>query len=154
MIYASIADADAVNRCLSAGLEAEVPLEIGGKLDPLNSRPLPVCGRVEFLKPDAPNPQAVLNLNGIRVILTSKRVAFHRRQQFLDLGIAPEEHRIIAIKIGYLEPELKAMARKAYLALSPGAVNQDIVSLPFKRIPRPCYPFDPDMDWQPAAKLF
>lgn len=154
MIYASIADAVSLNRCVDAGLGAEVRLDIGGKLDSLNSRPLPVSGRVDFVKPDESNPQVVLNLGGVRVILTSKRAAFHRRQQFLDLGIRPEEHRIIAVKIGYLEPELKAMARKAYLALSPGAVDQDIASLPFKRIQRPCYPFDPHMDWAPAAKLF
>ena len=154
LIYASIADADAVNRCISAGLKAEVALDIGGKLDPMNSRPLPVTGRVEFIKTDELNAQAVVRVNGIRVILTSKRAAFHRRQQFLDLGLRPEEHQIIAVKIGYLEPELKAMARKAYLALSPGAVNQDIVSLPFKRIQRPCFPFDQDMDWAPAVQLF
>ncbi|MCY3833704.1 MAG: M81 family metallopeptidase [Chloroflexi bacterium] len=154
MIYASIADAESVQGCIDAGLSAEVSLNIGGKLDSLNSRPLPVAGHVEFIKPDESNPQVVLNASGIRVILTSKRAAFHRRQQFHDLGLAPEEHRIIAVKIGYLEPELKAMARNAFLALSPGAVDQDIASLPFQRIQRPCYPFDRDMDWTPVVQLF
>ena len=33
----------------------------------------------------------------------------------------------------------------AFLALTPGAVNQDIPSLPFHRVQRPVYPLDPEM---------
>ena len=109
---------------------------------------------MKFIKLDETNPQVLLQVGGIRIILTAKRTPFHHRQQFLDLDLVPEAHRIIAVKIGYLVPELKAMAQKAYLALSPGAVNQDILSLPFKRITRPCYPFDPDMNWTPQVQLF
>ncbi|MCA9885058.1 MAG: MlrC C-terminal domain-containing protein, partial [Anaerolineae bacterium] len=79
---------------------------------------------------------------------------FHYRQQFLDLGIVPEDHKIVVVKIGYLVPELKAMAQKAYLALSPGAVNQDIINLTYNRIQRPCYPFDADMIWSPTVQVF
>lgn len=154
LVYASIPDVEAVQRCLSAGLGEKVELEIGGKLGRLNARPLPVRGRVQFIKADDANPQIALRVDGVRIILTAKRTPFHHRQQFLDLGIKPEAHRIIAVKIGYLVPELKAMAKKAYLALSPGAVYQDIASLPFRRITRPCFPFDPDMEWTPQVQLF
>ncbi len=154
LVYASIPDAEAVQRCLNAGLGANVALEIGGVMGRLNAKPLPVRGRILFIKADETNPQVVLQVDGIRIVLTAKRTPFHHRQQFLDLNIRPEAHRIIAVKIGYLVPELKAMARKSYLALSPGAVNQDIASLPFRRIARPCYPFDPDIDWTPQIQLF
>lgn len=154
LVYASIPDVEAVQRCLSAGLGANVELEIGGKLDRRHAQPLPVGGKVQFIKADETNPQIVLHVDGIRIILTAKRTPFHHRQQFLDLDIKPEAHRIIAVKIGYLVPELKAMARRSYLALSPGAVNQDITTLPFKRITRPCFPFDPDMEWTPQVQLF
>ena len=109
---------------------------------------------MQFIKRDETNPQVVLRVGGIRIILTARRTAFHHRRQFLDLNVKPEAHRIIAVKIGYLVPELKAMARRNFLALSPGAVNQDITSLPFKRITRPCFPFDPDMVWTPQVQLF
>lgn len=154
LVYASIPDREAVQVCIRAGFDAEVELEIGGLLDTRNSRPLPIRGRVEFLLLNKSNPHVLLRKDGIRIILTAQRTAFHRRQQFLNLGITPEAHQIVAVKVGYLVPELKAMARVAYLALSPGAVNQDIVSLPFKRIRRPCYPFDPDMNWTPQVQLF
>jgi len=154
MIYASIADPAAVRTCITAGLGAEVNLQIGGKLDRTNSQPLDISGTVDAIKADPENPQVVLKSGGIHIILTGKRTPFHRRQQFTDLNLAPEEHDIVAIKIGYLEPELKAMSRASYLALSPGAVNQDITALPFNRIERPCYPFDPDMDWEPVVEIF
>lgn len=154
MIYASIADPAAVHDCIAAGLGAAVDLQIGGKLDKRNSQPLDISGTVEAISADADNPQVVLKSDGIRAILTSKRIPFHHRQQFLDLNLIPEEHKIVAVKIGYLEPELKAMAKTAYLALTPGAVNQDITALPFARIQKPCYPFDPDMEWAPIAEVF
>ncbi len=154
LLYASIADAAAVKICQAAGSGTEVSLELGGKLDTANGCALPVRGIVETLKADEMNPQAVLKIGGIRVILTAKRTAFHRRQQFLELNLLPEAQRIIAVKIGYLVPELKAMAKEAYLALSPGAVNQDITALPFHQIQRPCYPFDAAMEWSPTVQMY
>ena len=153
MIYASIPDADAVAHCMDAGLGATVNLEIGGKLDRVNSRPLAITAFVDVIDDQAESPQVVLNSSGVRVILTSKRTPFHRRQQFIDLNLRPEDHQIVVVKVGYLVPELKAMAKMSYLALSPGAVNQDIVALPFKRIQRPCYPFDLFMRWSPTVLL-
>lgn len=154
LVYASIADEAAVQACMEAGIGAKLDLVIGGKLDHLNSQPLAISGIVEFIKADARNPQVALNCAGIRVILTARRASFQRRQQFLDLNIIPEDHDIIVVKIGYLVPELKAMAALNYLALSPGAVNQDLLSLRFEHINRPCYPFDADMQWSPEAQLF
>ena len=154
MVYASMADAAAVEQCQAAGIGASLNLMIGGKLDHLNSQPLAISGAVEFIKPDARNPQVVLRAGGIRVILTARRTSFQGRQQFLDLNIRPEDHKIIVVKIGYLVPELKAMARRSILALSPGAVNQDLLALTFERISRPCYPFDADMAWSPEVQLF
>lgn len=154
MIYASIPDPEAVKTCIQAGQGNEVDLSIGGNYDTRNSQPLDVTGVVETIKSDEENPQVVLKCGGIRIIITSKRTPFHYRQQFLDLNLIPEDHHMIVVKIGYLVPELKAMAQKAYLALSPGAVNQDIVKLPYQRIQRPCYPFDPNMAWSPETIIY
>ncbi|MDQ7027537.1 MAG: M81 family metallopeptidase [Anaerolineae bacterium] len=154
MVYASIPDAIAVEMCIDAGLGASVTLEIGGKLDKKHSQPLSVSGIVQFILDKPHNRQVVMKSDGILIIITEQRTPFHHRQQFVDLNIIPEEQHIIVVKIGYLVPELKAMAKKAYLALSAGAVNQDIVRLPYQRIHRPCYPFDSDMIWTPQVQVF
>ncbi len=159
-LVAGIADPEAVSRCEEAGPGAEVEFLLGGKLDPVHARPLRVTGRVVSLhrRPwlvsfagtsDVVNRMAVVDVQGIQVIVTERRTPFHRLADFLDLDIDPRRHPIVIVKIGYLEPELKAFAAKALLALSPGAVNQDITSLSYGRIQRPMYPFDPDMAWEP-----
>ena len=153
MIYAGITDEAAVSACVDVGVGGTVAFEIGGKLDSSHCQPLPVSGVVSFIKRDATNPQAVIDVGGIHIILTARRTAFHLRRQFADLDLVPEAHQIVAVKIGYLEPELKAMAADACLALSPGAVDQDIASLAFKRVRRPFYPLDADMRWTPAVEV-
>jgi microcystin degradation protein MlrC len=82
--------------------------------------------------------------------VAQRRRPFHYIEDFTKLGINPHEHKIVVVKVGYLVPELKAAAKKAFIALSPGAVDQDIERLPFKRIQRPMYPLDKDMTWSAA----
>lgn len=155
-VYASIPDAEAVNICHSAGIGAEVDLVLGGKLDPINGSPLAVHGKVVALaSPEwtgvggGTNKQAVVQIGGVHAIITERRTPFHYESDFQRLNIEPTQHKIVAVKVGYLVPDLKRMASKAFLALSPGAVNQDIVALPYKRIGRPIYPLDPELEWSP-----
>ena len=161
-VVAGIADSQAVSMCESVGPGADVEFLLGGKLDPVHAKPLRVKGRVVSLhrQPwlvshagDAAllNRMAVVDVQGIQVIVTERRTPFHHLADFLNLDIDPRQHKIVVVKIGYLEPELKSFAAKALLALSPGAVNQDIIGLPFTRIHRPTYPFDPDMVWSPGG---
>jgi microcystin degradation protein MlrC len=130
-----------------------VDLSLGGKLDPVNGKPLNVSGVVERIetfdwRSGLSNRQAVVRVGGVLVIVTERRTPFHYEADFQRLGIEPTEHQIVAVKIGYLVPDLKRMARTALLAFSPGAVDQFITRLPFKRIERPKYPLDPEMTWQ------
>ena len=48
----------------------------------------------------------------------------------------------MVVKIGYLEPELHAMAADWLLALTPGGVDQDLLRLGHHKVERPLYPFD------------
>jgi microcystin degradation protein MlrC len=147
-VYAGVADAEAVGACLQAGVGAEVSIALGGKLDPHFGAPLPVRGRVIAAEANAMNKRAVLDVRGVKVVVTERRTPFHQLSQFRELGIEPLDHSIVALKIGYLVPELARAAPKTLLALSPGAVDQDIARLPFRRVQRPVYPIDPDMRWE------
>ncbi len=91
----------------------------------------------------------VLQSAGVQLVITERRTPFHHRQQFLKLGLDPASCKIVVVKIGYLEPELQQMAAASLLALTPGAVNQEITSLPYRRLTRPIYPLDPAMNWCP-----
>jgi microcystin degradation protein MlrC len=145
-IYAGISDPLAVTACFAAGVGQDVEVSLGGKLDPVHAQPLPVRGTVAALLSDDPvgGRIAVLRAGGVQIILTSRRKPYHYLQDFTNLGLDPATHKITVVKIGYLEPELRQIARHALLALTPGAVNQDIPALNYQRVIRPIYPLDPD----------
>jgi microcystin degradation protein MlrC len=150
-VVASIADATAVDTCFVSGINGDVSLSLGGKLDPVHAQPLPVNGRVLNLVEADPvgGKIAVLQVDQVKVIITERRKPFHYIAEFEKLGIDPLAHKIVVVKIGYLVPDLRRAAPLALLALSPGAVDQFIERLPYKRIHRPMYPLDLDMTWEP-----
>lgn len=152
-ILASIADHQAVAICQSAGVGADVELTLGGKLDPHTSQPLATEGRVLQIVPSQ-NTEVVVEIGGVKTIVTERRRPYHFIADFQRLGLEPLAHKIVVVKIGYLEPDLKRAAPLALLALSPGAVDQDIERLAFQRIQRPIYPLDKDMTWTPDPVIF
>lgn len=155
-IFASIPDPAAIQICLTAGIGATVSLRLGGKLDPVHGSELSITGRVLTLSNHDPVAgwQAVVKVGGVDVIITEKRKPFHKRQDFLSLDLDPLLHTVTVVKIGYLEPELKAMARHHFLVLSPGAVPPLISSIPYQNVIRPLFPLDEDFEWKPSARLF
>jgi microcystin degradation protein MlrC len=154
-LFASLPDAEAVAACHAAGTGRAVSLEIGGKLDPVHGNPLPVTGTVQTVntETDSGGRSAVLRVGNVSVILTENRKPFHLRTDFLRLGLDPLEHTVTVVKIGYLEPELKAMARGHFLVLSPGAVHPLPTSLPYQHRTRPLFPFEQDFNWKPQATM-
>lgn len=146
-IVASIADPAAVTACFVARVGHEVAVALGGKLDPVHGQPLAVQGRVAaLLRADRVGGDiAVLQVGGVHIISTSRRKPYHFVRDMQALGLDPAEHHVTAVKIGYLVPDLRRAAKHALLALTPGAVNQDIPSLTYSRVPRPVFPLDPDM---------
>ena len=149
-LYASLADAAAVNACFTAGLGAALILSLGGKLDPVHGKPLSVTGAVKKLYESASSGRLViLGIDNVDVILSERRLAFTTLAQFTELGLDPLDYRIVCLKLGYLFPDFQRIAPCAIMALSPGAINALPETLPFHKIQRPMYPFDRDFDWSP-----
>jgi microcystin degradation protein MlrC len=155
-IYASVPDAAAVAACQAAGVGGEVRVDLGGKLDPIHAAPFPLQGSVATLFDGDPvgGDIAVLRAGGVNIIITSRRKPYHVIRDFANLGLDIAAHKLTAVKIGYLEPELRQAARHAFLALTPGAVNQDIPSLRYARVERPIFPLDRMFTPDLTARLF
>jgi microcystin degradation protein MlrC len=94
--------------------------------------------------------EVVLRIGSVYVILTRLRKPYHHEHDFTDLALNPRTADVVIVKIGYLEPELFAMAAGWKMALTPGGVDQDLMRLGHHRIRRPMFPFDPRM---PAPDL-
>ncbi|QFY62666.1 M81 family metallopeptidase (plasmid) [Rhizobium grahamii] len=153
-LVAGITDRPAVEACFAAGLGKTLSLRIGGSLDP-SSTPALVEAEVLFLDNPGPLPerQAVVRIGGVTVVLAARRRPYHNISDFTRLGLAPEKVRLLAVKSGYLSPELAPIANPNLMALTQGVVNQDIEHLESNRRLRPAFPFDRDFDFRPSARL-
>ncbi len=147
-IYAAIVDPDVTATAVDAGVGATVSVKLGGKIDSGPCGPVPLTAEVIAIDPAG--AAIVLGVGGLRVIVTARRKPYHLESDVTELGLSPRDADLVIVKIGYLEPELYAMAADWLLALTPGGVNQDLLRLGHHRIERPMFPFDPDM---PAPDL-
>jgi microcystin degradation protein MlrC len=143
-VVAGITDPEAVDLCAQAGAGCKITLNVGGKLDRINGHPLELTGLVEHIDPPS---LAVLRIGGVRVILISERRAFSEIRSFERAGINPLEQRVIVVKVGLLFSEIRDIARKAIMALSPGFTSLMLEKLPYKRIKRPVFPLDKDTEF-------
>jgi microcystin degradation protein MlrC len=150
VLIAGICDEPATEACYKAGVGATLPLSIGATLDPKSSKPVHVQAKVRFVRhpPDSLGREAVVEARGITVALTARRRPFHLISHFNALGLDPTRCKILVVKSGYLEPEIARIANPNLMALTDGAVNQDIVNLTnYHR--KPSYPFQADLEWKP-----
>lgn len=150
-LVAGLCDREAVAHCQAAGEAATVELPLGGKLDTFHGTPLPVTARVLRLVAGEGKDegQALLQVAGVTVIVTSRRQGFTTLADFAAAEVDPRDYQIVVVKLGYLFPELIAIAAHALMALSPGASDLDLPRLPYQRIARPMFPVDQEFDWNP-----
>jgi microcystin degradation protein MlrC len=152
-LVAGIADLPATELCYQHAPGTILSLRIGATLDPQGSRPIDVEAEILFLLA-AENPRdrrAVVKIDGVTVVLTASRCPFHYIRDFTALGLHPTDFKLLAVKSGYLSPELAPLARPALMALSDGAIPQDLESLPANRLRPPTFPFDRSFAWEPSA---
>lgn len=150
-VIAGIADRPATDACYKAGVGATLPLKIGGALDPQGSRPVEVTAKVVFLLPtdSLRERQAVVEVRGISAVLTARRRPFHEIRDFTSLGLEPTSFKIVAVKAGYLVPDIAKIANPNLMALTDGAINEDIENLPKNNYRVPTYPFVSGLEWKP-----
>ena len=113
-------------------------------MDDVHAPPVALDAVVEHVHVGDPvaRTEVVLRTGGLRLLLTERRKPYHLEGDFLRNGIDARAADVVVVKIGYLEPELFAMAADWRLALTPGGVDQDLARLPHQRIARPMHPYD------------
>ncbi len=153
VVFGGIADRPAVDACYKAGVGKSIPLSIGATLDPIASKPVKVQATVKALL-DEKNPakrEAAVQIQGITLILSAYRRPYHEIVDFTKLGIDPKAAKILVVKSGYLEPQIKAIANPNLMALTDGSINQDIVHLPKNKYRPPTFPFVDDLKYTPSV---
>jgi len=149
-VLAGIVDPEAVELCLEAGVGTEVQFAVGGKIDNVFCKPLPIQGtvlRIKHLNEDSNQTAAILQVEGVTLVLLNWTTAYTDPAHFRAVEIDPLAHKIVVVKEGYLFQGLRDIAPHAIMALTPGFANQIMQDLEYKQVRRPIYPLDPEMTW-------
>ena len=148
LIYASIPDPGFVDQAVAAGVGGDVSAPAGALIDARYAPPVELSGTVEAIEHGDVHAETevVVRVGSVHVIVTRKRKPYHLEADFTRLGLNPRESDIVVVKIGYLVPELYDMRGDWIMALTPGGVDQDLERLDYRRIERPMFPLDEDME--------
>jgi len=153
---AALVDPESVQKAIQAGEGKEIILEVGGKLDRINSKPLEIVGRVKLITSanliDSLHNNYEVNMghlvvleleNNIDVVLAENRGRVYEPTFFYNLGIQPETKKIVIIKDA-IAPALtyKQIAKRVIFVNSPGWCSQNFKLLKYNHIPRPIFPLD------------
>jgi microcystin degradation protein MlrC len=141
-----INDADSAAACKAAGVGATVALSLGGKSDGM---PFACTARVEKLTDGtfaltgpmgAGNPgnlgdTALLDIDGVRVMVTSRKMQALDQAILRHVGIEPAECPIIALKSSvHFRADFGPIAEHVIVAIAPGPVVADPAVLNFRHV--------------------
>ena len=138
-----------------------VDISLGGKTDPnIGGGPLQLRGKLASISNgdyvgDGPmagglastfGPCAVLQVDGIEILVVSLRSQMLDLQQFRAFGIDPAAKRVVALKSQqHFYAAFQPIAGKI-IACDTGALTTSRLDVfAYKNVPRPIYPLDPDM---------
>ena len=156
VVIGSIVDPQAVRSAFSAGVGAEVNMEVGGKIDRFHGEPVRIHGKVRSLHDGSfrtatvfmartvhRGPVAVIDCGGVEVILTSRHTTIFEANHFRSLGIEPTERKILVCKAELQHRAGFAGIGQRFIDVdTPGMATQDLSRLPFTNIRRPVFPLD------------
>ena len=145
-------DPVAVRVAFDAGVGAKLAMRIGGKISPLSGDPVDAQCTVKALFPDmimtglasSPVPLgdcALVEIEGIDVVLITLRNQAMGRDAFTQLGCVLEDKQIIVVKSSqHFYASFSQVAKHVIYAAAPGAVTLDLNSLPFRKARLPKWP--------------
>ena len=148
LIYASIPGPELVVQAIELGVGSQIKAFAGAKIDNRFAAPVELSGTIEAIKhgDKYAETEVVVKVGSVYVIVTKKRKPYHHISDFTNLELKPSEVDILVVKIGYLVPELYDIRKGWIMAQTPGGVDQDLIRLGHKRIIRPMFPIDKDME--------
>ena len=158
--FVTMVDPEAVVAMAAAGEGAEISLSLGGKQDTIHSTPAEVTGVVEKVIPVSPDRQlpesigltATLRIDNIVVVVFERLGPGDDPVLYSGAGLDPSTARILISKsVVDFRYGFAGVARRFLLGAAPGLAPSDLLSLGWKRVPRPIVPLDPEMEWDCAA---
>lgn len=152
-----IADPESVAKCAEAGVGQTVSLMVGGKTDDFHGDPVEVVANVKLISEgvfqnrghmrdgiiEDMGRTAVVETDGIKIVLTEKKMPPWNLEQLKSVGIAPEHEKIIVVKSAVaFRAAYEPIAGEIIEVNSPGLSSVDLGQFNYRNIRRPMFPFD------------
>ena len=87
------------------------------------------------------NQCAVVSISKTVIVISKIRRPFHNFKDFEELNLELSDFKILVVKSGYLSPDLQSLSARSFLALTEGAVNQNLAIIENKHRNKKIYPF-------------
>ncbi len=153
---AIIKDPEAVQSAEKVGVRNTLSMEIGGKTDSFHGEPLVVSATVKtitdgFFIHKAGNvgvkanvgKTAVIDVDGIEIILTEKSHAPNDPEIYRRNGIEPTDKKILVLKSrGHFRAAYEPFSNEIIEVDAPGLTTPNLKRFNYTKIPRPIWPFD------------
>lgn len=159
--FGPMVDPDAANHLNECNVGDTLTIEIGGKTDPrFGGGPLTVTGTILGLSDgicvgDGPmkngqtikfGPTAVLRVDGIDILVVNEPIQMYDQQQFRAFGIDLDAKSVIGLKsMQHFRAAFEPLAETVIVCDSGALCTPDSSKLPYRNVPRPIFPLDPDM---------
>ncbi|MEZ5391939.1 MAG: MlrC C-terminal domain-containing protein [Bryobacterales bacterium] len=156
-----LVDPDTVRAAMEAGVGATLDRKIGGAFDRKHSKPVRVKARVRMLSDGRWTPRArgynpgieqsmgraaVLDVGRLSILVAERSTMTVDPELFRSHGLDPSYMKIVAVKSpNGFRAAYGPIAKEMIVVDTPGVSTANLERLPYKRIPRPLYPFDREM---------
>lgn len=161
-----IVDEPAVRAAFAAGIGASIQATVGGTLDPRRFTPQQITATVRLLSDGRfrsesfgeewlAGPTAVLEANNFTLVVSSHAVNLYDRSFFYSQGQNPQNFDVVVVKSPHCQHHMYADWCAMMVNVdAPGSSSANLPYLGHTRCPRPIFPLDPNVTFQPQAKLF
>ena len=161
-VIAVIADPESVDQAVKAGVGNRVQLNVGGKTDTQHGAPVVLTGSVKTLsdgrfilkgpmgRGTAGNMgrTAVVQIGGIEIILTERRIQPYDAQVLRSVGIEPKARKLIALKSAvHFRADYTPIAHQILDVDTPGVHSPNLFNYDYQKLRRPIYPLDPSVTY-------
>ena len=148
-------DPGAVKLAFEVGEGAELDIRLGGKLGPQSGAPIDARAKVLKLEKDVfiqfggqrkgTNPigdVAALQIEGVTVIVNTKRSQCHSLDCFTKLGVDPSTKKVVVVKsMQHFHAAYAPIASEVVYVAAPGALVPDWSLLPYTKADKTQWPF-------------
>jgi microcystin degradation protein MlrC len=153
----TVTDPPAAASCAAAGVGAQLDLTLGGRLTPDFFEPLALTatvmkvtdGRFRLVNPDRPidlGPSALVRHGETSIVVTTRPAWHLDASVYQHMGLEPADFDVVLAKSAgayrAIYDPISALTMELDVV---GPCDSDLTRLPFQRIPRPLWPFDPEL---------